>query len=197
MLGLAAFDPRSTTTPYVDRKLSPQQGAVRPLPLRVPQVVREGPTLTRVIRFCCKPHPKGVPLMEDERRYLDGPKFTRWLLEEEHLDYSSLTDSQKRRWREWTLGARADLYGTVDQILTDNLIAIRLIPEECWTNQQRYKNGRPQAVGKEAKRIRSEGRLLLAAGVGIKEIAEKLGVTETTVRKWRRKMAAEEEALAA
>lgn len=135
--------------------------------------------------------------MTDDLRYLDGPKLTKWLLEEEHLDYSSLTDSQKRRWREWTLGARADLYGTVDQILTDNLIAIRLIPDDCWTDQQRYKNGRPQSNGPEAKRKRAEGRLLLAAGLGINEIAEKLEVTPTTVRKWRRKMAQEEEALAA
>lgn len=135
--------------------------------------------------------------MEDQPRYLDGPKFTTWLLEEEGLDYSSLTDSQKRRWREWTLGARADLYGTVDQILTDNLISIRLIPEDCWTNQQRYKNGRPPVTGKAAKRKRAEGRLLLAAGLPIEEIAQKLEVTPTTVRKWRRKMAAEDTALAA
>jgi hypothetical protein len=135
-------------------------------------------------------------VLEEEPRYLDGPKLTTWLVEEEGLDLSTLTDSQKRRWRDWALGTRADLYGTVDQILTNNLIAIRLIPDDCWTDEQQYKKAH-LCSAKEARLRRDEGRLLLSAGVGIKEVARRLGVTQTTVRNWRRKMTEEESSIAA
>jgi hypothetical protein len=132
--------------------------------------------------------------MGEEPRFLDGPKFTKWLVEIEQLDVSHLTDSQQRRWRDWTLGQRADLYSTaVDRILTDNYIAIRLIPDDCWATNQNARNltGKKRPPYEIVKKNREEGRLLIMAGETVTAISEKLGVSPTTVRNWRRRMRSE------
>lgn len=130
--------------------------------------------------------------MEDnlDLRFLDGPRFTRWLVEEEKFEPSSLGDSQRRRWYDWERGGRADLYSNaVDRILTDHMISSRLIPDDVWSSDQRLKaEGKPRKSPAEQQRLRDEGRLLLAAGVATKEIAAKLGVSATTIRNWRRRM---------
>lgn len=127
-------------------------------------------------------------------RYLDGPRFVRWLAEDEQIDYSVLTDSQKRRWYDWSKGTRADIYClTVDQILTENYISSRLIPDDVWAADQRKANqGRTHLPLKEQKLRREEGKLLLRAGCGVKEISKKLNVSITTVRNWQRAMRKEE-----
>lgn len=124
--------------------------------------------------------------MGDLPRYLDGPRFVKWL-EQEGVKFSDLTDSQQRRWRDWEQGSRADLYGTADRILTDNYILPVLIPDECWSdNQRRYEKASRLPV-KESKMRKAEGLLLVEAGVHVDEVAKRLGVCSTTVRNWLRK----------
>lgn len=131
-------------------------------------------------------------------RYLDGPQFVRWLEEEEGIDRSVLTDSQKRRWYDWSKGSRADIYClAVDQILTEHLISSRLIPDDVWASDQRKNiHGRKALPEKEQRLRREEGKLLLRAGCGAKEVSKKLNVSITTARNWQRAMR-KEEALAA
>lgn len=129
--------------------------------------------------------------MGDLPRYLDGPRFVKWL-EEEGVKFSDLTDTQQRRWRDWEKGSRADLYKTADRILTDNYILPGLIPDECWSeNQLRYENAsRPPK--KESDLRKAEGLMLVEAGVHVNEIADRLGVCPTTVRNWTRKQRQEQ-----
>lgn len=124
-----------------------------------------------------------------ELRFLDGPKLIEWLTSE-GVVYGHLTDAQQRRWSDWKRGCRADLYSnTVDRILTEHYLSSRLIPDEIWSKDQRTRNqGRKQRPPAEQKRLREEGRLLLAAGCTIVEVRTKLGVSEQAVRKWRRDM---------
>lgn len=125
-----------------------------------------------------------------ELRFLDGPRFTRWLVEEEKFLPSVLEDSQRRRWYDWERGGRADLYSnTVDRILTDMMLSSRLIPDDVWSEDQSSRaEGKPRKPLAEQQRLRNEGRLLIEAGVHARDIAEKLGVSMTTVRNWRRRM---------
>ena len=133
----------------------------------------------------------------DELRFIDGPKLVEWLISE-GVEYRHLTDAQQRRWSDWRRGCRADLYSNpVDRILTDNYLSSRLIPDDAWAKDQRNKNeGRKPLPPAEQARLRAEGRLLLAAGCTIVEVRKKLGVSEGTVRKWRRRMI-EDQAIAA
>lgn len=127
-------------------------------------------------------------------RYLDGPQFVRWLEEEEGIDRNVLTDSQKRRWYDWSKGGRADIYClAVDRILTDHLISSRLIPDYVWAVDQRKNiHGRKSLPEKQQRLRREEGKLLLRAGCDPKEISKKLNVSITTVRNWRRAMRKED-----
>ena len=136
--------------------------------------------------------------MDDlELRFLDGPKLVEWLISE-GVKYSHLTDAQQRRWSDWRRGCRADLYSnTVDRILTEYYLSSRLIPDDVWSEDQKNKNaGKKRRTPAEQKRLREEGRLLLAAGCTLVEVRTKLGVSEAAVRKWRRDMV-KEEAIAA
>jgi DNA-binding NarL/FixJ family response regulator len=144
--------------------------------------------LTRVIGFS---YPVKVNLqgekVEDntELRYLDGPKLVEWL-KEENVDYSNLSDNQKRRWFDWSKGARADVYSlTLDQIMTDNYLSSRLIPDDVWSKEQaRFKLSAPRRSAKEQRATRDEGKLLLRAGCSHRDVARKLGVSRNTVRNW-------------
>lgn len=129
-----------------------------------------------------------------ELRFLDGPRFTRWLVEEEKFSPSVLGDSQRRRWYDWERGGRADLYSnSVDRILTDMMLSSRLIPDDVWSEDQSLRaEGKPRKPIAEQKRLRDEGRLLIQAGVTAREVANKLDVSMTTVRNWRRCMRKEE-----
>ncbi len=128
--------------------------------------------------------------MGEEPRFLDGPKFVKWLVEIEQVDFSNLTESQQRRWRDWTLGQRADLYSNaVDRILTDHYISPSLIPDDCWSENQNARNaGKKRPPVEVAKKRREEGRLLIMAGNHVNDISKTLSVSPTTVRNWRRKM---------
>lgn len=130
---------------------------------------------------------------ELQLRFLDGPKLVEWLMEE-GVQYRHLTDAQQRRWSDWRRGCRADLYSnTVDRILTEYYLSSRLIPDDVWSRDQLNKNaGRKQRPPAEQKRLRAEGRLLLAAGCSIVEVRTKLGVSEQAVRKWRKDLEKEE-----
>ena len=126
----------------------------------------------------------------DHLRFLDGPKFIKWLQHEEKVDPSLLTESQKRRWYDWGQGQRADLYSSaVDRILTDNYISSRLIPDDVWSENQLNRNeGNTQLPPQEQKARKAEGRMLLVADVSSKDIASKLNVSIATVRVWRRQL---------
>jgi hypothetical protein len=127
-------------------------------------------------------------------RFLDGPRFTNWLKEEEGFDPATLSDSQRRRWYDWEKGSRADLYSnTVDRIMTNMLLSSRLIPDCVWSPDQSLRaEGKPRKPLAEQKRIRDEGRLLLEAGCTTQQVTEQLDVSKTTVRNWRRRMRKEE-----
>jgi DNA-binding NarL/FixJ family response regulator len=126
----------------------------------------------------------------EEPRFLDGPKFIKWLVEEEGVDPTVLTDSQKRRWYDWKQGQRADLYSSaVDRIMTDHYISSRLVPDDVWSENQLTKNeGKTQLPPKEQKARKAEGRMLILAGVTAKQIANDLGVSMATIRVWKRQM---------
>lgn len=126
----------------------------------------------------------------EDMRFLDGPKLIKWLQEEEKVDPSLLTESQKRRWYDWGQGQRADLYSSaVDRILTDNYISSRLIPDDVWAKDQRNRNeGRTQLPPQEQKARKAEGRMLLVADVHASDIANKLNVSVATVRVWKRQL---------
>ncbi len=128
--------------------------------------------------------------MGEDPRFLDGPKFTKWLMEEEGVDPVSLTDSQRRRWYDWTKGQRADLYSNaVDRIMTDNYISSRLVPDDVWSDNQLAKNqGKKQLPPKEQQARKAEGRMLLLAEVHPNDISERLKVSVTTVRIWKRQL---------
>jgi hypothetical protein len=126
----------------------------------------------------------------EELRFLDGPKFIKWMKEEEGVDPSLLTESQKRRWYDWGQGQRADLYSSaVDRIMTDHYISSRLIPDDVWAKDQRNRNeGRTQLPPKEQQARKAEGRMLLVADVAASDIANKLNVSVATVRVWKRQL---------
>jgi len=126
----------------------------------------------------------------DELRFLDGPKFIKWLQHEEKVAPALLTDAQKRRWYDWGQGQRADLYSNaVDRILTDNYISSRLIPDEVWAENQLTKNsGHKQLPPKQQQARKAEGRMLIMAEVPPRDIAEKLKVSLATVRVWSRQL---------
>lgn len=128
--------------------------------------------------------------MGEEPRFLDGPKFTKWLMEEEGVDPVSLTESQRRRWYDWTKGQRADLYSNaVDRIMTDNYISSRLVPDDVWAKNQKAKNeGKKQLPPKEQQARKAEGRMLLLAEVHPNDISARLKVSVTTVRIWKRQL---------
>ena len=136
--------------------------------------------------------------MGDLPRYLDGPKFVRWLEQEENVKFSDLNESQQRRWRDWQIGKRADLYGAADRILTDHHISISLIPDDCWSeNQDRYDKKKTRIPRQESEVRRAEGRMLLRAGLDPNEVAKRLNVSPTTARNWARRIKNEDTALAA
>lgn len=125
---------------------------------------------------------------EEDPRYLDGPKLVKWLTEEEGLKPEKLTDAQRRRWRDWKSGERADVYGAVDRILTNAGISFRLIPEDCWCpNQTRYEKNRGRRLSNDEARARKQDALsMFAQGKEPSEIANELGLALDTVRRWKR-----------
>ncbi len=204
MLGLAAPDPRYRCRwPLIVNRITvpPTGGSVPPTSSSVPRICRD---LTDVVGrvYDSRAAPDKHRLigrnnrMNDNLhlRFLDGPRFTRWLVEEEKFDPAVLGDSQRRRWYDWERGARADLYSnSVDRILTDQLISSRLIPDDCWSQDQSLRaEGKPRKPLAEQAQIRAEGRMLLEAGLTPKDITKKLDVSLTTVRNWRRRMRKEE-----
>jgi hypothetical protein len=125
----------------------------------------------------------------EEPRYLDGPKLVEWLTKDEGVKFERLTDAQKRRWRDWEAGERADLYGAVDRILTSQGISMRLIPDDCWSRDQR-KERKARLSREEMQALRREALVLIKEGHDNKHIAQRLDVNNTTVGKWRKKFAA-------
>ena len=124
----------------------------------------------------------------EELRFLDGPKLVKWLSEEEGVKPESLTDAQRRRWRDWVNGERADLYGAVDRILTAKGIAMRLIPDDCWAEDQRAER-KARLSQAEIDNLRQKAAELMEKGKDNDEIATKLDLDRTTVRRWRKKLA--------
>ena len=125
--------------------------------------------------------------MEDPR-YLDGPKLVSWL-KEEGVKPEKLTDAQKRRWRDWVKGDRADLYGAVDRILTNHGISMRLIPDDCWAKDQRAER-KARLSSEEIANLKREAALLINEGGGNEEIAKRLNLDKSTIRRWRKQVAA-------
>jgi hypothetical protein len=125
-------------------------------------------------------------------KYLDGPRFCDWL-ESEGVNLSHLPDSQIRRVREWRTGSRADIYsGSVDKIMTDNLLAISSIPDEAFSENQQFKinPGTANKLPEEERVARKERaeKLLIEGGMTVIRIAEETGVSMTTIGKWKRSL---------
>jgi hypothetical protein len=121
----------------------------------------------------------------EELRYLDGPKLVKWLAEEEGIRPEGLTDAQKRRWRDWVNGERADFYGAVDRVLTNHGISMRLIPDDCWAADQKKHKAKARSR-EEMRAVKREALVLVQQGYENKQIAQKLNVNESTIGKWKR-----------
>jgi hypothetical protein len=119
-------------------------------------------------------------MSEELPRWLDGPKFIAFLLSEGVVK-SEQSDATIRRWTDWERGGRADRYGAADKVLTENMIAERLIPADVWATEQRFLRNRSPKV--DARR--SEGLKLLEGGMGMRKVAEALGVSRRTVNRWK------------
>ena len=124
--------------------------------------------------------------------YLDGPRFCRWL-ESEGVDLTALSDSQIRRVRDWKLGSRANIYsGSVDKIITDHYLSISRIPDEVFADNQKFKMN-PGTNNKLSNKARLErkinGEILLMQGnKTMAQISEEIGVSITTLGKWKRSL---------
>jgi DNA-binding NarL/FixJ family response regulator len=117
---------------------------------------------------------------EELPRWLDGRKFIAFLLSEGVVK-SEQSDAIIRRWTDWERGGRADIYGAAGNVLTENLISERLIPADVWANEQKYL--RKRSVKLDARK--SEGLALLEQGLGMRKVAEALGVSRRTVNRWK------------
>jgi hypothetical protein len=113
-------------------------------------------------------------------RWLDGPKFIDFLLSEGVVK-GEQPGATIRRWTDWERGGRADIYGAAGNVLTENLISERLIPADVWANEQKYL--RKRSVKLDARK--SEGLALLEQGLGMRKVAEALGVSRRTVNRWK------------
>jgi hypothetical protein len=117
---------------------------------------------------------------EELPRWLDGPRFIAFLLSEGVVK-SQQSDAALRRWTDWERGGRADIYGAAGNILTENLIAERLIPGDVWAEEQKFlRNKSPKLDARK-----SEGLALLEQGIGMRKVAEALGVSRRTVNRWK------------
>lgn len=126
--------------------------------------------------------------------FLDGPRFIEFLTQR-GIDRYELTESQQRRWHDWESGGRASIYDTAGDILTEYMISERCLPDWVWAAEQRKsgkRDGTTRRTKAQIEELREDGKLMLANGMTVKEIARELKVSETSVRSWKRKMAEEE-----
>lgn len=125
--------------------------------------------------------------------YLDGPKFWAWL-QSEGIKKQDLTDSCRRRLSEWEKGARANIYtSTVDQLLTDNYLSSRLIPDDVWSEDQTHTNtGKKMPYvsreTREQRRHEVELMLIQDAGQRVIDIAKTCNVSKQTVSRIKREL---------
>jgi len=111
-------------------------------------------------------------------RFLDGIKFTDWL-KSEGVKKSDLTESENRRFWGWEKGCRADVESSVcDTLLTRYLIQ-NLIPDDCWSANQRRCEPREKSL---------EIRALLEAGHDRAEVAERLNMNRNAVARHSRRL---------
>jgi hypothetical protein len=115
--------------------------------------------------------------------YLDGPSFIEFL-ESEGVDLSVQPESRLRRIYDWRMGGRASIYGAAGHILTEECISERLIPDRCWSSEQK-RYSKPRLTREQERERREDGMLMLANGMTVAEIARELGVTRRIVRNWR------------
>jgi hypothetical protein len=117
---------------------------------------------------------------EELPRWLDGPKFIAFLLSE-GIVKSEQPESTLRRWTDWERGGRADIYGAAGNVMTENLISERFIPDDCWSKDQKYLRKRSPKV--DARK--SEGLKMLEDGFSMRKVGEALGVSRRTVNRWK------------
>lgn len=130
--------------------------------------------------------------------YLDGPNFIEFL-QEQGIERADLTESQTRRWTDWEQGARASIYDSAGDILTEYMISERCLPDWVWASEQRNKPNRApekQHSKEELRELREDSFLMFANGETVRNVARELKVSETTAQNWRKKYreAAEEAA---
>ena len=75
---------------------------------------------------------------EELPRFLDGPKFVKWLEDEEWTFYERLDDTGKRNWKRWEAGThRPDIYSDLlDELMLDIGLPISMIPDDLWHENQ-------------------------------------------------------------
>jgi hypothetical protein len=117
--------------------------------------------------------------------YLDGPKFVAWL-ESTNPDFTRdmFGPSTQRRLRSWCQGHAASVW-SVDELLTGIGLHISQIPEDAWLP------GYPRRVTLRKSRSRVFSTATkewvikrLAEGITFQQIANEVGASERTVRRW-------------
>lgn len=114
--------------------------------------------------------------------WLDGPKFVAWL-EEKHGFESHLHGRYMNQtaWR-WRKGEKVSIW-KADELLTKLDLHISLIPEDIWVAPTERVPRRKDF----SKGLREEVVARRLAGATAHELAEDIGVSERTIRKWTQK----------
>lgn len=118
----------------------------------------------------------------DDRRFVDGPGFVRWLESEfgEEQLRAAIGESSTRRLWDWQQGKPA-AYATVDRILVKlgmNLDAD--VPEDLWLIGR---DRQARRLDPTARRMIEE---MFAAGKTPREVAEAVGCSVKTARRYKR-----------
>lgn len=75
---------------------------------------------------------------EELPRFLDGPKFVKWLEDNEWTFFDRLSSVEKANWKKWASGThRPDIYSDLlDQLLMDIGLPMTMIPDDLWHENQ-------------------------------------------------------------
>jgi hypothetical protein len=121
-----------------------------------------------------------MPVAE-QTDWLDGPRLVEWL-EDHGLDNikAQLGSSLERPIRDWRYGTAASIY-TVDKILVRLGCHLSELPEDLFTDSPLV-TGFSAPIGEEKRR---EIKRRAKAGEGTAAISRAVGVSPSTVRRWR------------
>lgn len=128
--------------------------------------------------------------------WLDGPGFVKWarkrgLLPDESHPNRYVPPNMSKRLYEWeTLGRKASIF-VVDKLLFNSGYHFCDLPDELWTSPpKKWRDGRGNRgyFPPAAPETRQEAiRRVVDNGEAIAVVARELGVSERSVRNWKKK----------